>query len=386
MSSTDVDTGPPVEVTTEPKLSALPPALVAEPTDNSTVIMSEKELQASLGQLQDETHFAQPAPIAARSWHRGLAPELQAEDQAEFEGAQSTFTSSKGLLVLGLIAIIAFSLYALPAADPEIDGGLPGNDSANRIQEPQAATPTPAEPTIKSLPPLLDKGTHVRAFLKTTVGRVIFDSKKDTEARLESATVGAAISGQKITIVNIWATWCEPCKDEMPGLKQVFELSGWGHEVHFVPIQADDESRQKAYAEFAPIMPEHSHYLAGTEVLKSLAADDAVAEDAELPITLLLDCRRQLRWARVGELNDQNIRALEGLVDKLRAELSERYCRPKKTKIPKSQGENPERLEPQKPRKKKPTCGTQSCSDGDICNLTFDPPRCTAKIATLRDD
>ncbi len=30
-------------------------------------------------------------------------------------------------------------------------------------------------------------------------------------------------SGNKLTLVNFWATWCEPCREEMPVLQQLFE-------------------------------------------------------------------------------------------------------------------------------------------------------------------
>ena len=401
MNATDVDSGPLVEVTTEPKLGALPSALVPEPSGTSTVIMSEHELRASHEQLQAEGQVVPPSASdipalpAARSWHEGLASEIQDEDLAVPGEARSSLASSKALLIAGLIAIIAFSLYALPPTDiPEFEDGLLGNGSSTTLAlGPQTAISlAPQDPS--SLPQLRDKGTPVPAFLRTHVERVRFDKEKNIEPRLESSTVGAAIPVQKVTIVNIWATWCTPCKNEMPGLKQVFELSGWGHEVRFVPIEADDSSRQKAYAEFAPIMPEHRHYLAGTDVLDSLAADDAIKTGENLPITLLLDCRRQLRWANVGELKAPDIEALEGLVDELRAELSDKYCRhrhrPKKTPelVDSADSADPENsVDLGEPKKSQPppNCGKQYCPKGDICNRNFNPPRCTAPASALRD-
>jgi cytochrome c biogenesis protein CcmG/thiol:disulfide interchange protein DsbE len=52
----------------------------------------------------------------------------------------------------------------------------------------------------------------------------------------------------KVTLVNIWATWCEPCKIEMPAMEQVYQaLAPRGFAVAAVSI---DEGRPEEVRAF----------------------------------------------------------------------------------------------------------------------------------------
>ena len=54
----------------------------------------------------------------------------------------------------------------------------------------------------------------------------------------------------KISIVNIWATWCGPCKEEMPAMQRAFaELGPQGFQILAVSIDQEDGGSVKAFAE-----------------------------------------------------------------------------------------------------------------------------------------
>lgn len=57
---------------------------------------------------------------------------------------------------------------------------------------------------------------------------------------------GLAKSGQKRGVVNIWATWCEPCRTEMPEFVE-FQKSG---EAAVFLISADNESDEALVRRF----------------------------------------------------------------------------------------------------------------------------------------
>lgn len=46
------------------------------------------------------------------------------------------------------------------------------------------------------------------------------DLSADTASSFRSAYAG------EVTLVNIWATWCEPCKKEIPALQRLYEEMG----------------------------------------------------------------------------------------------------------------------------------------------------------------
>ena len=46
----------------------------------------------------------------------------------------------------------------------------------------------------------------------------------------------------KPVVLNFWASWCGPCKMEMPEFQQVYETLG--DEIHFLMVNATDGSRE----------------------------------------------------------------------------------------------------------------------------------------------
>jgi cytochrome c biogenesis protein CcmG, thiol:disulfide interchange protein DsbE len=51
------------------------------------------------------------------------------------------------------------------------------------------------------------------------------------------------------TLVNIWATWCEPCKVEMPAMEQVYQsLAPYGFKIAAVSIDEGAPEDVRAFA------------------------------------------------------------------------------------------------------------------------------------------
>ena len=69
---------------------------------------------------------------------------------------------------------------------------------------------------------------------------------------LDGKMVGLADYKGKVVFLNIWATWCPPCREEMPSMEKLYhELKGEGFEILAVSI---DVAGAKAVA---PFMNEH---------------------------------------------------------------------------------------------------------------------------------
>lgn len=64
-------------------------------------------------------------------------------------------------------------------------------------------------------------------------------------------TLGTATVGGKVTLVNFWATWCAPCKAEMPAIDEYYKRhKGDGLEVIAISMDATkDLNKVKAFAQ-----------------------------------------------------------------------------------------------------------------------------------------
>jgi thiol-disulfide isomerase/thioredoxin len=99
----------------------------------------------------------------------------------------------------------------------------------------------------------------------------------------------------QVLLVNFWATWCEPCRDEMPSLQRLKErLAGRPFTVLTVNY---GESRQKA-EEFARRL--------GFDLPVLLDPGQQAARAWRvrlLPASYLLDAEGRARYSIVGELD-----------------------------------------------------------------------------------
>ncbi len=125
-------------------------------------------------------------------------------------------------------------------------------------------------------------------------------------------TLGAA-DGQRVSaddfagqvmLINFWATWCEPCRKEMPMLNQVqAELGPAGLAV--VGIALDDVARAREYA--AQLGIEYTILVGAGDVMATGLAYGNRA--GVLPYTVLVDRDGVVRWTYLGELEREPLLA-----------------------------------------------------------------------------
>lgn len=99
----------------------------------------------------------------------------------------------------------------------------------------------------------------------------------------------------KVVLINFWATWCAPCRDEMPSIQALKErLSGKPFVVLAVNL-GEPEARIR-------------RFLSGMKVDFTILLDPersvAKAWDARiLPASYVIGPDRRIRYSLVGELN-----------------------------------------------------------------------------------
>ena len=121
-----------------------------------------------------------------------------------------------------------------------------------------------------------------------------------TLARLEGGAVNLAAVDGRPTVINLWATWCPPCRREMPALAQAQDAHP---EVRFLFVnQGEGQAKVAGWLEEA-----------GLEI-DNVLLDRAMAVPGHygtvgLPVTLFLDRDGRLVEAHVGEIAPEQIGA-----------------------------------------------------------------------------
>lgn len=108
-----------------------------------------------------------------------------------------------------------------------------------------------------------------------------------------------------IAVVNFWATWCAPCREEFPMLSSLAQR--YAGKVRFVSISADDDpNSKKQRAEIHRFLADQQP---GMEIW--VGADlDALGRcglGRVLPATLVLDAKGQVVARIEGQAREQDI-------------------------------------------------------------------------------
>ena len=97
----------------------------------------------------------------------------------------------------------------------------------------------------------------------------------------------------RVVLVNFWATWCEPCRDEMPSLERLREeMKGRPFEVLAVNY-GESNAKVRGFVEreklSVPVLLDPEKEAAGRWNAKGL------------PMTFLVDARGRIRYWVFGE-------------------------------------------------------------------------------------
>lgn len=173
----------------------------------------------------------------------------------------------------GLAALVIGSLAAFgnPAGAAEGSGEL---SDAQRAQLEQSRGEALARMVVLPEPKPLKDAAFVHAERKA--GGAEDDKETLTERRLSDLTGG-------ITVLNLWASWCAPCKKEMPSLDRLAS-SLQGSDVSVMVVNIEPNAPAKARAFFA------EQGIENLEIHSDMrTALPRVIGVVGLPVTLVLD-------------------------------------------------------------------------------------------------
>jgi thiol-disulfide isomerase/thioredoxin len=157
-----------------------------------------------------------------------------------------------------------------------------------------------------------------------TIGLAITESAvpaashgSEVDVQLASANQIKALhdTSGKPRLVNFWATWCAPCKEEFPELVSLFhrfEPKG----LEFVTVSADDEGNRDQVLKFLQKNQASGRNLLfdGRDTAGMLESFDRKWKQI-LPYTVLFDGRGKVVFRREGEVDPSELeKALEKIL------------------------------------------------------------------------
>ncbi len=96
----------------------------------------------------------------------------------------------------------------------------------------------------------------------------------------------------KAVLINVWATWCGPCRQEHPDFQQLYEKLQARTDVAVLSFNVDDD-----VGKIAPYMNEHRYTF---PAIPARDVVDAVVPVLSIPRNWFVDPQGQLQWEQVG--------------------------------------------------------------------------------------
>lgn len=118
----------------------------------------------------------------------------------------------------------------------------------------------------------------------------------------------------RVLLVNFWATWCVPCRAEMPALAKL-DANLRARGFRFATVSADEPEDEAAARQFL-----RKTGVQGTAYLKRMKDDDAFIRSVDakwsgaLPASILFDRAGRKQRVFIGETD---LKALEAEIRKL---------------------------------------------------------------------
>ena len=114
----------------------------------------------------------------------------------------------------------------------------------------------------------------------------------------------------KVLIVNHWATWCEPCRKEIPMFMD-FRQRYDRQDLELIGIAHDNEEDVRRYVDTMGM--EYPQLLAGPQQGSKWLA--SLGGNGSLPLTLVFDRQGQLRAKKLGLMSETELQqAISGIL------------------------------------------------------------------------
>ena len=114
---------------------------------------------------------------------------------------------------------------------------------------------------------------------------------------------------EKWILINFWATWCEPCREEIPELNEFYENN---KKITLIGIAIDEVALVKEYTETVPL-----HYISLISDMSGVALSKSLGNNrGVLPFSVLISSTGEIKSTFLGKLTRNDlIQIIPSLVD-----------------------------------------------------------------------
>jgi len=125
------------------------------------------------------------------------------------------------------------------------------------------------------------------------IGRTAPDYRTVDLAAGDTISLRDAYRGQ-VTLLNVWATWCAPCRAEMPSMERTYQaFKDRGFRIAAVSVDAGESARVRAFQEELGLTFDILHDASGQIQQRY--------QMIGVPQSFLLDKRGIVRFVSLGE-------------------------------------------------------------------------------------
>lgn len=165
---------------------------------------------------------------------------------------------------------------------------------------------TPVELSKAKLPDPFTKAESLAHGLKFKVGEQFPPAQVKTISG-RSASIQSLLKPGHRTVINLWATWCVPCRKEMPELNRLHPvLAKNGTDLIGLNVDAEPEGKLEPFLKAVPV--DYPIYVGGVSTIGQLFA----TEDMSVPLSVVVGPTGRVEQLLSG-WSSETKRALETL-------------------------------------------------------------------------